>query len=239
MNLIQFLLLKASDSGIKLATTLNALHFETDSTKLHNNNEIHVAVDDLHVVIDKLQNDFDFQFSQFHSVYHLQFKDENMQRDVWFWLSYTLAAALKVSDRASISAQYGLNDNHSFDIDSNQAKLKLDLNELFFAVDCLNEFFDLGYSYLPDSLNIENRKSVLNQSIDESFKLGCLSAMDVPSDQYPFNFKVFLDEYWLFKPNSDVSTSKPTLPKVIEMGMHDPQTTRQIGEALNKLKDVE
>lgn len=238
MNLIQFLLLKASDSSIKLATILNGLHFEIDSSKLHNNDEIHVAVDDLHVVIDKLETDFGFQFSQFHSVSHSQFKNENMHRDVWFWLSYTLAAALKVSDRASISAQYGLNDNHNLNLDSNQALLKLDLNELLFAVDCLNEFFGLGYNYIPDSLNIENRKSVLNYAIKESINLGCLSELEVPIDQYPSNFMVIIDESGILKSEYDVLLSKTTPPNVIEMGMHDPKTIHQIGEALNKIKDA-
>lgn len=196
MNKLQYLLLKLNEESLEIATALIELGsgaFSEGNNQIDKFKEVNLEINDLNAVIEKLTIDFDFDIPIFHSFSHTQFQDEHQAEGICFWLNYTVQKALAVGKIASKCIQFGLNEKNPALKDSNSNRLLLALRDLYFGVDCLNEYGKLGYE--KDSGHIAQKLEKIEKYLQYSIELNCVSSTQPPKEQLPKNFKVFVDEY--------------------------------------------
>lgn len=196
MNKLQYLLLKLNEESLEIATALIELEdgaFSEGNNQIKKFKEVNLEINDLNAVIEKLKIDFDFDISIFQSFTHERIQYEHQAEGICFWLNYTIHKALAVSKIASKCIQFGLNETNPVLTVNNSTRLQIALRDLYFGVDCLNEYGKLGYE--KDCDHIAQKLEKIEKYLQYSIELNCVSSTQPPKEQLPKNFQVFVDEY--------------------------------------------
>lgn len=194
MNQLQHLLLKVIEESGEISTAIMEDEgFLTAGNVISNGSEINLEINDLVAVLEKLKSSFNYEFNKFHTFSHKEFKKNHQNENLAFWLLYVLKASNSVSKLASKCIQFGLNEKQEGLKSSNTMRLDCALRDLFFGIDCLNEFFNLGF--VIDKNHTEMKMAKIDCYMQYSIQLNCVSTDPVPEEQLPKPFQVIADEF--------------------------------------------
>lgn len=196
MNLLQHCLLKLGEESGEIATAL--LMDESLTTgigSLSNSQEINLEVNDLEAVIRKLRSEFDFNFGCFQSLLHASFAHEHADKDLSFWVTYTVKSCIALSKMTSKCIQFGLQEKHPDLNADNYLRLCCCLRDVFFGIDRLNTF---GLNYSVDEQHITEKLEKIDHYLKYSISLNCVNDAPVPPNLLPIPFMVVLDEWGYF-----------------------------------------
>jgi hypothetical protein len=198
MNLLQHCLLKLGEESGEIATALLMDEsLTTGSGSLSNSKEINLEVNDLEAVIRKLRSEFDFNFDCFQSLHHANFADEHTDKNLSFWVMYTVKSCLALSKMTSKCIQFGLQEKHPDLNADNYVRLCCSLRDVFFGIDRLNTF---GLGYSVDELHIIEKLEKIDHYLKYSISLNCVNDALVPQNLLPLMFKIITDE-WGYSPH--------------------------------------
>lgn len=178
MNKLQHLLLKLSEESGEIANALlNDDGFHPNGKALSNNHEINLEINDLNAIIQLLQTRFSYDLSLCHSEKQLKFKKDHKDESLFFWLKFATNAANTLSMVSSKCIQFGfgLSDPTIANMkDLGIVLLTSALQDLYFAVDCLNQFCGLGYTSSPEHIATKIEK--VDFFLDFSINLKCVDS---------------------------------------------------------------
>lgn len=193
MNLIQYALLKINEESGEIADALiTGFDFTSDLQFLENKEEIKKEVNDLNAVIEKMRKDFDFYFFNFCPLDCEQFKIKHSDKDLSFWVMYTIKASINVSKIASKCIQFGLKEKQSDLSLNNNDRLGYALRELFFGIECLNDF---GLEYKLDRDHIDCKIKKIDHYLGYSIDLKCVNTDPIHPELVPERMTVVVDEF--------------------------------------------
>ena len=186
MNLLQHCLLKLGEESGEIATALLAKeNLIVGVSALSNTQEINLEVNDLEAVIRKLNCEFAFEYCIQESNEHKLGACEYANKDMAFWVMFTVNSCLALSKISSKCIQFGLKEKHPDLNKDNHQRLCLAIHDVFFGIKRLNEF---GLGYEVDELYISNKLIKINHYLQYSISLNCVNDFPEPK-------KINLDEY--------------------------------------------
>ena len=203
MDLWQHCLLKLDEESGEIATAL--LSEDTLSSgcmALSNCEEINLEVNDLEAVIRALNQKFGFNIHCFQSFEHLDLAKEHADKDLFFWLMYTVKACLALSKMSSKCIQFGLQEKHPDLNEDNYMRLCGCIRDLFFGISQLNGF---GLGYIIDEQHVNRKLDKIDHYLKYSISLNCVTEKPIDPDLLPI--RIFIDEY-CYLPKAKIENKK-------------------------------
>lgn len=183
MDLLQHCLLKLAEESGEIATALISKdNILNGCMTLSNCDEINLEINDLEAVIRVLNQKFEFNFNLFQSFEHQTFTKENADKDLFFWLMFTVRGCLALSKISSKCMQFGLQEKHpDLNID-NYTRLCGCILDLFFGISQLNRF---GLGYNVDEQHINQKLEKIDHYLKYSISLNCVIEKPIEQKNLP------------------------------------------------------
>lgn len=209
MNLIQHYLLKLGEESGEIATALLSNEALISGTFNSSDcNDIYLEINGLEAVIRTFEKDFDFKFLKFISLGHENFATINADKDLSFWVMYTVKACIALSKMTSKCMQFGLQEKPAESNLDNYTFLCNAMRDVFFGIDRMNTF---GLGYTADEMQIKSSMDRIEHYLNDSILLGCVSNQTVLEKFLPIQLKVILDE-WSYSADKTLDQSKDQSP---------------------------